>query len=105
MAKSFKILRDKMSLEAQIESKRKAEELLTEMRLNELRALKNLSQEQLAEILNTTQANVSRMERRTDMYVSTLESYIEALGGHLKIIASFPDHEIDLTNQLVGARS
>lgn len=105
MAKPFKILREKMSLEAQTESKRKAEELLAEMRLNELRALKNMSQEQLAEILNTSQANVSRMERRTDMYVSTLESYVEALGGHLKIIASFPDREIDLTNQLVGARS
>ena len=105
MAKPYSILSAQLPPEVRARAKQKADKILAEMRLNELRALKNLSQEQLAEILNTTQANVSRMERRTDMYVSTLESYIEALGGHLKIIASFPDREIDLTNQLVGLRS
>lgn len=103
MAKPFRILREKMSLEAQEESMREANEILAEMRLNELRSYRNMSQEQLAEILETSQANVSRMERRTDMYISTLESYVEALGGHLKIVVNFSGKEVDITEHFVGA--
>lgn len=61
------------------------------MPLQELRQAKHLSQERLAEILDTKQANVSRLERRTDMYISTLRGYIEAMGGELEIMAKFPD--------------
>lgn len=55
-----------------------------------------MSQERLAEILFTKQANVSRIERRTDMYISTLRSYIEAIGGQLDIVARFPDGEVHI---------
>ena len=62
--------------------------------LQELRQARQMSQERLAQILDTKQANVSRLERRTDMYISTLRSYIEAMGGELDIVARFPDGEI-----------
>jgi len=45
----------------------------------------------LAEALNVQQPSIAKLERRTDMYVSTLRSHIEAMGGQLEIIARFPD--------------
>jgi transcriptional regulator with XRE-family HTH domain len=62
--------------------------------IQELRRARNLSQEQLAKFLNTKQANISQIENRTDMYISTLRSYIEAMGGQLKIVAHFPDGDV-----------
>ena len=55
----------------------------------------------MVELLCTKQANISRIERRTDMYISTLRSYIEAMGGELDIIARFPHGEIHI-NQFEG---
>jgi ribosome-binding protein aMBF1 (putative translation factor) len=94
MTKSFNILRKKMSLSAQKAAAAKTKEMLKEMPLQELRQAHQMSQERLAELLLTKQANISRIERRTDMYISTLRSYIEAMGGKLEIIAKFPDGEV-----------
>ena len=94
MSKSFKMLRKKMSANAQKKAESKAKQLISEMPLQELRQARQMSQERLAEILATKQANVSRIERRTDMYISTLRSYIEAMGGELDIVARFPEGEI-----------
>ncbi len=94
MSKSFSSLRDKMSPRAKKLIAEKTQKMLNEMPLQELRHARHLSQERMAEILSTKQANVSRIERRTDMYISTLRSYIEAMGGKLSIIAHFPDGEI-----------
>lgn len=58
---------------------------------------RQLSQERIAEVLSTKQANISRLEQRTDMYISTLRSYIEAMGGQLDIIARFPDGEVHIS--------
>ncbi|MBA3632386.1 MAG: helix-turn-helix transcriptional regulator [Acidobacteria bacterium] len=91
MAKSFKNLRAKMSPAAKERSKEIARELRREIRLNELRGALDISQEELAELLNKKQAAISRLERRSDMHVSTLRAFIKALGGKLEIIASFPD--------------
>lgn len=91
MTKSFKTLKNKMSPAAQKKVEEKMQHMLAEMPLQELRQARQMSQERLAEILNTKQANISRIERRTDMYISTLRSYIEAMGGKLDIIARFPD--------------
>lgn len=71
------------------------------MPLQELRQAHQMSQERIAEILHTKQANVSRIERRTDMYISTLRSYIEAMGGQLDIVARFPNGEVHI-NQFEG---
>ncbi len=96
MAKSFENLRQKMSSAAQNQAKVKFEGMMAEMPLNELRVAKQLSQEAMAKILNKKQANISRLERNTDMYISTLKSYIEAMGGSLEIRATFPDGQVKI---------
>jgi predicted XRE-type DNA-binding protein len=55
---------------------------------------RELSQTRLAEVLEIAQSEVSKIEHRTDLYLSTLRSYIEAMGGELDIIARFPDGAI-----------
>lgn len=67
---------------------------LKELALNELRAARKLTQEQLADLLEIDQAAVSKLEHRTDMYLSTLRRLIKAMGGDLEIRARFPDGEI-----------
>src|SRR5271170_1603563 len=94
MNKPFSALRKKMSPAAQKAAAAKTKRMLKEMPLQELRQAHQMSQERMAELLHTKQANVSRIERRTDMYISTLRSYIEAMGGQLDIIAKFPDGEV-----------
>lgn len=61
-----------------------------------LREWRGVTQVDLAAALNTTQPAVSRTERQTDVHVLTLRSYVEALGGHLRVIAEFPDGSFDV---------
>ena len=61
------------------------------MELNELRRARNITQEELADRLGTRQSNVSKLERRRDVRLSTLRDVIEAMGGELQVIAHFPD--------------
>jgi len=89
--KAYKDLRGKMSLVAQKKAEAKAKAMIRDMALNDLRQARSLSQERLAQILRTKQANISKIERRADMYISTLRDYIEAMGGELEITAHFPD--------------
>jgi transcriptional regulator len=96
MSKNFNNLRKKMRPTAQKAATKKTQLLLKEMALHELRRTQHVSQEKLATALNTKQANISRIERRSDMYISTLRNYIEALGGQLDIIARFSDEEIHI---------
>lgn len=70
---------------------KKAKKMLAAMPLQELRHARELSQEQLAEVLHVQQASISKLERRTDMYISTLRNFIRAMGGELEIRALFPD--------------
>jgi hypothetical protein len=70
----------------------RADELYAEeMTLAELRKVRQRTEVKLAKLLGIKQAAVSRLERRTDMYVSTLRDVVEAMGGSLQIIAQFPD--------------
>lgn len=62
--------------------------------LAQLRQSRNVTQVQLAEALGISQGNVSRLEARSDVYLSTLRSYVEALGGHLEIAAVFGDERL-----------
>ncbi len=94
MTRAFKILRNKMSSTARKKSTKKMQRLVAEMPLQELRQARELSQEKLAKLLDTKQANISRLEQRTDMYISTLRAYIEAMGGTLEIIAHFPNGDV-----------
>ena len=59
--------------------------------LRELRKAKELTQVQLAETLGIRQATVAQMEKRGDLMLSTLRSYVEAMGGHLRLVVDFPD--------------
>jgi predicted transcriptional regulator len=68
------------------------------MSLHELRQARGLSQTTLANALNVQQPSVAKMERRTDMYISTLRGYIEAMDGMLEIVAHFPDGSVKITN-------
>jgi len=63
-----------------------------EMSLRELRRAHRLTQERIAETLGIGQDQVSRLEQRSDLLISTLRSYVEAMGGRLTIVAKFPGH-------------
>ena len=89
--RNFNELREKMSSEARARAKTKAERMIREMPLHQLRVARNLTQEHLSKVLGVTQAAVSKMEHRADMYVSTLADFIKAMGGRLEIRAHFPD--------------
>jgi hypothetical protein len=64
---------------------------IVEYTLGELRRARKITQDELARLLATTQPNVSRIERGGEMELSTLRSYVEALGGRLEIAAVFDD--------------
>ena len=68
--------------------------MLGELALQDLRKSLHLTQDQVALVLKIKQATVSRLESQDDMYISTLNSYIMALGGRLKLVAAFPDKEV-----------
>jgi len=91
VAKSFELLRARMSEERRERNRIEAERMIAEMPLHELRQARKLSQARMAELLSVQQSAISKMERRTDMYLSTLRSYIEAMGGELVIMAQFPE--------------
>lgn len=98
MSKKFNGLRKNMSPQAQRESDAKAKVMLAEMPLSELRQARGLSQKVLAQILHVQQPAIAKLEKRTDMYLSTLRSHIEAMGGELDIVAKFPDGNVRIKN-------
>jgi transcriptional regulator with XRE-family HTH domain len=97
MAKNAKDLQAKMSPESRARSEARAERLIQEMALDELRAARALTQEHLSTILGVKQSAISKLERRADMYVSTLRHVIEAMGGQLEIRAVFPEGDVRIT--------
>ena len=77
---------------ARIESE--AQEIIrTEATLRSLREAQNLTQTSIAEILKIRQEQVSRLEQRSDMFISTLRKFIRAMGGELYLIADFPEKD------------
>ncbi|MDZ7762473.1 MAG: XRE family transcriptional regulator [Desulfovermiculus sp.] len=91
MAKKFSRLREQMSSEAREKAQTKAQEMLSELPLHEVRQARGMTQKVLADVLQVKQPAVAKLEKRTDMYISTLRSHIQAMGGELDIIARFPD--------------
>src|ERR1700730_614013 len=69
---------------------------LAEMPLAEVRRARELTQQQIARSLEVNQAWVSKLEHQTDMYLSTLRSFVEAMGGELEIIVRFDDGAVRL---------
>lgn len=107
MAKKFSELRAKMSQGATQQADAQAAEMLAEMPLHELRQARRLSQKMLAEVLHVQQPFIAKIEKRTDMYISTLCSHIEAMGGKLEVVARLPDGNIRISNfsDISGAAS
>ena len=98
MTNKFSALRQHMSPESQARAKVKAQAMLAEMPLNEVRQARGLSQKMLADVLHVQQPAIAKMEKRTDMYLSTLRSHIEAMGGQLEVVARFPDGAVRISN-------
>jgi DNA-binding XRE family transcriptional regulator len=87
---------EEMLAEESEESRARIYQFATEMRaamhLREMRRLRKLTQARLSKKLKIGQEGVSRIEKRTDLYLSTLRSYVEGVGGKLSLIVEFPDH-------------
>ncbi len=96
MAKKFKELTTKFSDERRKRIDAKKNKLRGEMELAELRHAMSLTQSTLAENLGVGQAEISKIENRTDMFVSTLRKFIKGMGGNLEIRAVFPDRAITI---------
>lgn len=97
MARPYKNLREKMPPASRARARALADTMRVEMKLRDLREQLNMSQEQLAELLDIRQASVSKMERRAAMSITTLRRYIEALGGTLVLKAKFPNREVGIS--------
>lgn len=95
---SFAELRARLSPEAQAQAEVAAQRLGEKMDLAEVRRALKLSQEEIGQTLQIKQGSVAKIEKRTDMYVSTLRRFIEAMGGELEIVARFPDHSVKIKN-------
>jgi predicted XRE-type DNA-binding protein len=91
MTKPYENLRNKIPSEQRTRIDRKARKILRQMSLNDIRLLRRCSQIELADLLEIRQASVSKLERRSDIHVSSLRKFIEALGGELVIQAEFPE--------------
>jgi DNA-binding XRE family transcriptional regulator len=80
---------------AKIEAR--AKKLIAEEKaLRSLRQARNLTQQRMAELLSIDQGSVSKIENRSDMLLSTFRSYVEAMGGSLRLVAHFPDGDVEV---------
>lgn len=95
---SFAELRARMTPKAQANAEAEAPRLDEEINPAEVRRALKLSQDEIAQTLQIGQGSVAKIEKRTDMYVSTLRRFIEAMGGELEIVARFPDHAVKIKN-------
>ncbi len=92
MATTLKEKLQRLPPERQNKIKKRTDELIAEeMSLRDLRQARKLTQEQLAKRLKIGQESVSRIEKRTDLLLSTLQSYVAAMGGELRLVVEFPN--------------
>lgn len=96
MPKNFQVLRQKLSPEARARVDNKVAAALRSMPLAEIRKAQQLTQTSLAEKLHVEQAAISKIESRSDLYLSTLRQYIEGMGGHLELRADFPSGSVNI---------
>ena len=82
-----------------------AELIAEEKTLRDLRLALSLTQERMAETLGVGQESISRLEKRSDLLISTLGSYIKAMGGELRLVAEFPDRQPIVLKGLVSMRN
>ena len=89
--RNWQDLKGRMTPEARARVDARLARTLASMPLPEMRKAIGLTQAELAANLETGQGTVSKLERAADMYLSTLRKYVEALGGELHLVASFPE--------------
>jgi DNA-binding XRE family transcriptional regulator len=92
--RKFRELVEALPVERQRKIADRVRTTLASMPLDEIRKARQMTQAKLAEVLGVNQGEISKIEHRTDLYVSTLADYVEALGGKLEIRAVFPDREM-----------
>ena len=103
MATTLKAMMDRLPADRRERVKARAEELIAEeLTLRDLRKARDLTQERMAELLDIGQDSVSRLEQRSDLLLSTLRSYVNAMGGSLELIARFPDRPAVILSGLAG---
>jgi len=81
---------------------RAVELIAEEMTLRELRKARKLTQVRMAKTLGITQDGVSRLEKRSDLLLSTLRKTVEAMGGNLSLVAEFPDRPPVVLSGIAG---
>jgi hypothetical protein len=91
VAKNFGELRARISAEGRAASAAEHSRLEEELSLSQLRRARELTRQKIADELHLGQGDVSKLERHMDVYVSTLASYLQAVGSDLEIRAAFPD--------------
>ena len=96
MARKWSEIRRKHAPEVEERIRREVKDAARVMTLYQLREARQLTQVNLAQVLKINQSAVSTMEKRTDMYVSTLRNFIKAMGGELKITAEFPEGSVQI---------
>ena len=96
MAKKWSEIRRKHAPEVEERIRRKVKDAARIMTLHQLREARELTQVNLAQVLKINQSAVSTMEKRTDMYLSTLRNFIKAMGGELRITAEFPEGSVQI---------
>lgn len=91
MAKTFdELVKRTATKKTQAKAARRTQELLAELLLSEVRQLTGKSQHQVAEALGIKQPSLSKLEKQSDMQISTLQKIVKALGGELEVLAKFP---------------
>ncbi len=91
MAKAFDdLVRRVTTKKTRAKAARRAQELLGELLLSEVRQLAGKSQQEVADMLGMKQPSLSKLEKQSDMQISTLQKIIKALGGKLEVLARFP---------------
>jgi DNA-binding XRE family transcriptional regulator len=98
MAKKFSELHSNMSPKSHLRSQAMAEQLLSEIPFHQFKQARGLSQQLLAELLNAKPRTIRTLEKRADMYLSTLRTQIQAMGGELEIVARFPYGSVRISN-------
>jgi DNA-binding XRE family transcriptional regulator len=96
MAHKWKDVRKTLSPEAEERIQQSVKEAAGVMTLHQLREARSLTQVNLAKVLQINQGAVSKMEKRADMYISTLRNFIQAMGGQLQVKAIFPEGEVQI---------
>ena len=105
MAKLFEDLRRKMPAARQQRARTRTNAMMSAIALPELRRRVGMTQERLAKSLDVRQAAISKLEHRDDVLLSTLTSYVEALGGTLEVVARFGDRTIRIDSGSVRANA